>query len=465
MRTALALCVSTWFLTLPAASQDRYKAPSDSVFLLVVNPYKMYWVRGADTVGQPVHSVAVEAQAWRQAGPTLQVALRQLELDVNRKDKVDTFAISPFGAVQAINGKAPGLNARVDLLLRLPGRKLVKDLTWTDTLKARQAGPSGNDLYEIVRDYRVRRLFDSAGSRLAEVTSAGRAHYKHSWWLDSAAGQFLILDVAGPDTERFVFSVPAGQLLYRTWSMHLVGSGTIPDPGGGVDTVPAGLISGQTQNVISPRQAHLLLRSLPGPDTAITISAGGTVLLHTVRRNGDSIDAGMGRNDGLVGTARARFAAGVMQSYEAVWTDTSATPREMTIALAGDSLRIRDPAGGDTVVAIPSRWWGIADYAMNEFLVPTFLAHVPDGRDTSFAVYRPYARHWDTGVAGVRRIREHLVASYLLGTDTLRTFLLITKDGDLLFGENSGPDGAQRVPPEGSVRRAELEAVLRTLRP
>jgi hypothetical protein len=428
-----------------------------------VNPYKMYWVRGADTVGRPVHSVAVEAQAWRQAGPTLQVALRQLELDVNRKHKVDTFAISPFGAVQTINGQAPGLNERVDLLLRLPGRKLVKDLTWTDTLKSRQSGPSGTDFYDIIRNYRVRRLFDSAGNRLAEVTSVGNARYKHSWWLDSAAGQFLILDVAGPDTERFVFSVQSGQLLYRTWSMHLVGSGTIPDPSGGVDTVPAGLISGQTQNVISPQRARLLMRPLPGNDTAVTVSDGGTVLLHTVLRNGENIDAGMGRNDGLVGTARARFAAGVMQSYEAVWTDTSATPREMAITLAGDSLRIRDPDGGDSVVSIPSGWWGIADYAMNEFLVPTLLAHAPDGRDARFAVYRPYARHWDTGVAGVRRVGEHLVASYLLGTDTLRTFLLITKDGDLLFGENSGPDRAQRVPPEGSVRRAELEAILRTL--
>jgi hypothetical protein len=246
--------------------------------------------------------------------------------------------------------------------------------------------------------------------------------------------------------------------------MRLTGSATGMGGAGGPDTVPAGLISGETQEVISRERAHLLSRSLPGPDTALTIaSGGGPILLHTVRRQADSIEASLARNDGMLGTARARFAGAIVQSYDALWTDTAATPRHITIAVSGDTLRIRDPEQGDTAVPIPTQWWGVADYAMNEFLVPTFLAHAPDGSSAGFAIYRPYARHWDVGLASIRPLGEHFVASYRVGGDSLPTYLLITKDGDLLFGENSGPTKAQRLPPEGSPRRARLDELLKLL--
>ena len=67
-------------------------------------------------------------------------------------------------------------------------------------------------------------------------------------------------------------------------------------------------------------------------------------------------------------------------------------------------------------------------------------------------------------MASVRRLGENLVASYRLGDDSLPTNVLITHDGDLLFGENRGPTSAQRVPTEGSTRRATLDAILKTLR-
>jgi len=463
IRRLLGVCFVAAAAASTASAQDRYRPPADSVFMLLINPYKMYWVRGGDTVGEPVDAVSVEAQAWRSVGSQLQVAVRQLQLDVNRRSNVDTFAITPFGAVQTINGHAPGLNERVDFLLRLPGRKLAQDVSWSDTLRSTQGGRSGTDLYEVPRTYRVRRLFDSGGSPFAEITAVGVVHYRHSFWRDSVAGTFVQFDVTGPDTERFVFAVKSGQLLHRTWSMHLTGFATGMGGAGGPDTVPAGLISGETQDTISRAHAHLLTRSLPGADTAFTIaSGGGLILLHTVRRAGDSVEASLGRNDGMLGTARARFAAGIMQSYDALWTDTAATPRRMSIVLGGDSLRIRDAQGGDTTVVIPTPWWGVADYAMNEFLVPTYLAHSPDDSSASFAIYRPYARHWDVGVASVRRLGEHFVASYRLGSDSLATFLLITKDGDLLMGENSGPTRAQRVP-VGSARRARLEEILKLL--
>lgn len=463
MRSAMALSLCLAVLPQEAAGQERYLPQTDSIFVLLVNPYRMYWVRGGDTLSQPMHEVSVEAQRWDRDGQDLRVAVRQLLLNVHRRSKVDTFTVTSLGAVERINGHAPGLNERIDLVLRLPRRALVTGLTWADTLRSlHHSGPSQDGLYSVTRDYRVSRVFDSAGTRLGEVSATGVVHYRDSWWMDSTAGTFASIDVTGPDTERFVFDIRQGRLLSRYWSMNLTGQGTIPSDSGRIDTTAAGLISAMTQVVVAPDRAHLLLRPLPGLDTSMTVD-GGPVLVHTVRRESREIEAGMARNDGMVGTVHARFAGGLVESYEALWTDTAAAARQLSLTMDGDSLRIHEPGRTDTTVGIPERWWGVGDYAMNELLVPTFLAHPADGVAAPFAVYRPYPRHWDVGTASLRPLGENYVATYRLGSDTLPTLLLITKEGDLLLAQNSGPTGAHRVPSEGSSRSAQLEEILRTL--
>jgi len=463
MRGVVAAGLCLVVLAHQVAGQVTYRPSPDTIFVLLVNPYRMYWVRGGDTLSQPVHEVSVEAQRWDRDGQDLRVAVRQLLLNVQRRSKVDMFTVTSLGAVEKVNGHAPGLNERIDLVLRLPRRALVTGLTWTDTLRSLQrSGPSQDGLYSITRDYRVSRVFDSAGTRLGEVSATGIVHYRDSWWMDSTAGTFVSIDVTGPDTERFVFDMRQGRLVSRFWSMNLTGRGTLPSDSGRIDTTAAGLISAMTQMVVSPDRARLLVRPLPGLDTSVTLNTG-PVLLHTVLKQSQDIEAGMARNDGLVGTAHARFAGGRAESYEALWTDTAAAPRQVSIKRDGDSLRIRESGRNDTTIAIPVRWWGIGDYAMNELLVPTFLVHPADGEAIPFAVYRPYSRHWDVGTASLRPLGENYLGSYRLGGDSLPTYLLITKDGDLLYAENSGPTGAQRVPAEGSLRRARLEEILRTL--
>jgi hypothetical protein len=444
-------------------SGQEYHVPRDTVFVQLVNPYRMYFVRKGDTLSNPVTGVAVEAQHWDRDGARLRVTVRALQLDVTRRARVDTFTVTRRGAVELINGHTPGLNERVDLLLHLPGRPLTAGATWVDTLRSSHGGPKGDGLYSVARTYRVGRLFDSAGTTVAEVLANGVVHYRDSWWVDSSAGTFYSIDVTGPDTERYVFAVPQGRLLRRSWSMKLTGRGTLPAPGGGSDTVAAGLISGETQEDISPSRGRLVMRALPGADTSVTL-ATGPVLLHTVLRQPEEIQAGMARNDGMIGTVHACFAGGSTRSYDALWTDTSSLARRTTLTLSGDSLRIHEPGRADTATAIPARWWGVADYSMNELLVPPLLDRDADGVARPFAVYRPYPRHWDVGTASLRRVGKHLVATYRLGSDTTPTYLLITGDGDLLLGENSGPNGARRMPPEGSARRAQLEAILQALR-
>lgn len=446
----------------------QYRAPRDTQFVLLINPYRMYWVRGADTLSQDIHSVSVEAQSWRATGSLLSIAIRQLPLDVHRRVRVDTFVVTPQGVLQSVNGHPPGLNERVDLLLRIPKGALAPGRTWADTLLSEQDTPSGRRGFAVMRSYRVSRAYDSSGTRLVEVAATGVVHYRDRWWIDSVAGTWYSMDVSGSDTERFVYAVDLGRLMRRTWSMNLTGTGAVPSATGGMDTIPAGLISGEAQQVLAPERAHLLMRSMPGVDSAVTLSgrggSGGVIFLHTVARGPDLIESGMARNDGLLGTTSARFSGGVLQTFDAVWTDTAVTARHTTVSLSGDSLRIRDLGHSDTSVAIPAPSWAVGDYAMNELLVPSLLRHQADGVQTPFAIYRPYARHWDVGTATLRPLGEYLLASYLMRGDSLPTFLLTTKDGDLLMGENSGPKGAQRVPIPGSARRSRLDAFLKTLR-
>jgi hypothetical protein len=443
-----------------ATGQQQYRPPPDTVFVLLVNPYRMYWVRGTDTLSQPTHAVSVEAERWeqRKPGADLRVVVEHRDLDVHRRVKQDTFVVAPSGPVRTVNGHAPDMDERVDLLPRLPDRALRARLTWSDTLaSSKTAAPGGRKTFSVIRAWRVDRLFDSAGTRMAAISAAGDLHYRDGWWTDSAASAFVTLDVRGPMTEHALLAITTGQLLERAWSMTLRGTGTISGEHG-VDTVPAGLISAETQRTLSSAQAHLLARDLPGNDTSMSYSTG-PILLHVVDRHPEEISAAMARNDGLVGTTHARFANGLLVGYQATWTDTLST-RETKLDRVHDSLVIHDSGASDTSVAIPVRWWAVADYAMNELLVPVFLSHPADGASDSFAVFRPFPRHWDIGVASLRPLGENLVASYRLGTDTAATYLLITRDGDLLMAENSGPTGAQRVPLPGTTRRAQLQTIM-----
>lgn len=464
MCRSLMVCLWCLLTAQQLSGQSVYRATADTAFILLVNPYRMYWVRGTDTLSEPQHAVSVEAQRWEKDERQLRVTVRQWQLDVNRRIKVDTFSVAPEGAVVKINGHAPGLNERVDLLLRLPHAVLAPGLAWADTLRSPQgSGPLGDGLYEVKRSYRVDQLVDSNSTTFALVSASGLVHYRDSWWVDSAAGSFASIDVTGPVTERFLFAIRAGRLMERSWSMNLTGRGTLPADSGTVDTTVAGLVSAETQRIITSERAHLLTRALPGSDTTVSLNRG-PIFLHTVLRLPQVVESGMARNDGLVGTARARFVDGRVESVDVLWTDTAATPRHVVISNFHDSLLVRDAGQRDTTVAIPAAWWGVADYAMGELLVPVFLAHAPDSVATAFAIYRPFARHWDVGTAMLRPLGENFVASYRLGTDTAATFFLITKDGDLLMGENSDPTGAQRMPPEGSPRRARLDAILQRLR-
>ncbi|HWJ24404.1 MAG TPA: hypothetical protein VNS52_18740, partial [Gemmatimonadaceae bacterium] len=106
--------------------------------------------------------------------------------------------------------------------------------------------------------------------------------------------------------------------------------------------------------------------------------------------------------------------------------------------------------------------WGVADYAMEELIAPALLALPRDGAPHPFAVFRPFPGHWDAGTARAQE-RAGLVI-VVLGFEGAKDadVLLLTPDGDLLFGENAGLQHSRRGP-TNATRQARLEAALKEI--
>jgi hypothetical protein len=458
--------IVVWLLpqTIAAQAAPAYRAPVDTQYIEVSNPYHLYLIRGSDTVGNPIFEFSVVTQAWRATRGGFRIARRQTSLDVRRGVKIDTYDVAADGRVLRFNDTAASPRAAnpTSILLPLPSVPLARDVAWSDSESTPSFGAGGAHLYDISRHYRVTRMFDTLSRHVAEVASEGTVHYRYGWWADSASGTYAWIDVRGPVHESFLFDPIHGQLVARRWVMQLRGTGGGPTTSGRVDTVPAGLDASQSERWVTAERARLLLRPLPGRDSAISRSAHGSILLHTVERGANTIHVGFARNDGMVGTMQAQFDGRALVSYDAVWTDTSPTATTQRIERRGDHLFVR-AHGRDSLVAIPPGTWAVADIGVSEFLVPALESLPRDGAPHELAVFRPYLGRWEAGTATARSLTGGFVVMLQLGEKADQETLLITSDGDYVFGETAGPQPSQRVPPVGSSRRRQLEGWLKQL--
>jgi hypothetical protein len=450
------------FATAGAQAPARYRVARDTLRYEMDNPYRMYWVRGTDTLGLPQHELSVETHLWRGSEAQPEVVIRQLSLNVGRSTRTDTFGLAPNGRVEAINHRPPSGAQRIDLLLRLPSSPLGNGTRWTDTVQAIGKDRGGDEWYEVVREYRVVRLFDTLGTRgVADVAAQGTIRMRFGFWIDSATGKAAWIDVVGPVKETYLFDTAQGRLLRRSWTMDLRGRGVGPS---GPDTIPAGLRSEEVLTLSNSPRVRFLLTPLPGADTAISVNVDndGAVLLHTVARTPQRIVASLSRNDGMVGVASAEVDAARVKAYDATWAEAAAELRIQRVVVRKDSLVLQRTGKRDSVFAVPAASWGVADYSMQELLAPMLLAVPRDGAAHPFAVFRPYAAHWDTGTV-VARERGGLVLVVLrLSEKNGPETVLLTPDGDYLFGENSGPTKARRVPTD-TARQKQLQAALKRL--
>jgi hypothetical protein len=327
----------------------------------------------------------------------------------------------------------------------LPDRPLRAGVRWTDTTGTGTGNAAGGEERdETIREWHVLRLFDTLGTRAAEVEARGTWHMKSNYSEDSATHRLSWMDVQGPMEEHDIFDITRGRLIERAWQMDLRGRG-VP-PSGPPDTVPAGLHSSERVRLSDTPRTRFLLRALPGADTSVTVDTHGTaILLHTIARENGRITSSLSRDDGTVGVAAVEYDGAVPRKYSGSWVDAGDDIIEQHLRRDGARLLVKRSGAHDTALVVPGGAWSIADDAMNELLAPALLSLRRDSVEHPFAVYRPRAGHWDSGTATVQVRAGLLVTTLKLGSAPPRV-LVFSPDGDLLIGLNTEPADGRRFP-------------------
>jgi hypothetical protein len=229
-----------------AQAPARYLPSPDTLRYESLNSYLTYFVRGRDTLGRPVSIRTLEFRRGRAVASGLEFWVRVQGTEPNPSRSEQTYTVTPSGRVLTVDGRPVGevSNARVDLLPRFAatGGVLEPGVAWNDTVSLRSTESHGPTHYSVRRSYRVLRVVDSAGTRLAQLVAQGDMRLRQGGWQDSAQALVWWQEVAGPVTDTVWFDTRAGRVRASFSVMHLVGSGGFGPRGGGT-TMPTGLRS------------------------------------------------------------------------------------------------------------------------------------------------------------------------------------------------------------------------------
>jgi hypothetical protein len=226
------------------AQAIRYQPSTDTLRYQSLNFYRLYFVRGADTLGEPISTTTRESRYLRRVGAGLELWTR-LEGSEGFSAQ-ETYSLTPEGRVTSVGGCAVRdvPNARVDILPRLPtaARSLDRGVQWRDTVSVEGTQSYGATRYQVRRNYRVVRTVDSANARLALIVADGEMKLRQGGWQDSAQGLVWWQEVTGPIADTIWFDTRAGNVHTSVAVMNLSGTGGFGPPGGGI-SMPSGLRS------------------------------------------------------------------------------------------------------------------------------------------------------------------------------------------------------------------------------
>jgi hypothetical protein len=104
------------------AQQPVYRATPDTLRYESLNSYLLYFVRGSDTLGQPVATRTLESRYFSSNGGNLNIWVRLEGTGEFTFRSEQTYMVAPNGQLLSVAGRpvADAPTARVDLLPRLP---------------------------------------------------------------------------------------------------------------------------------------------------------------------------------------------------------------------------------------------------------------------------------------------------------------------------------------------------------
>jgi len=175
------------------------------------------------------------------------------------------------------------------------------------------------------------------------------------------------------------------------------------------------------------------------------------VLYNTVRRTADTIESSLVRLDTTVGTAVAVWNNGRQVQVNVTWTHRDSTSLRLQVTTSGGVITFRGTV--DTSFSATNMPWAVADYGMDDQLVPLILG-LPFGVSREVTVFRPFPRKWDAMTVSVRRTNDAILADLANGPGDTDHWI-ITLDGALVRVTRDKYPNLERRPLEQTPRMAD----------
>lgn len=189
------------------------------------------------------------------------------------------------------------------------------------------------------------------------------------------------------------------------------------------------------QEELSPEVIHAraiailsygLARPIPAGDTFVTWTPK-PAWYTTVSRTDSTVASSLVSLDGIVRTAEAVWQEGLQREVSIRWTQNTHTLMELNGRFEAGVIHISGVR--DTALQAPSLPWAVADYGMEDQLLPLIQAAGAGTR--RLAIYRPSPSKWDTITIACTRTRGATLATET-EPDGEHLFWTITADGALV---------------------------------
>ena len=223
--------------------------------------------------------------------------------------------------------------------------------------------------------------------------------------------------------------------------------------------LPAPVAPAQAEDV-SPEVLHArgaailscgVCRPIPAGDTLVTWSPKPDHYT-TVSRTDSTVASSLVSTDGVIGTAEAVWHGGLQRAATILWTKNRDTLMSLNVRLEAGVIHL---AGArDTAIQAPSLPWAVADYGMEDQLLPLIQAAGVHRRPVRLAIYRPLPSKWDTITIACRRTHGATLATETV-PDGEHVFWTITADGALVRLTRDRDRDFERRPLEMSNRVAD----------
>jgi hypothetical protein len=228
--------------------------------------------------------------------------------------------------------------------------------------------------------------------------------------------------------------------------------------------VPASSLNAQTPGEV--REFHdsatslihrMSSRALTPGDTFFTWNPRPGGLIHTVASDQAGTRSSLLRGDGMIGTANIHWQGSHPSEFEVEWTKRDSISGKPIKDIeshghaVGDTLHVSGTKPLNT--PLPKGFWAVADFGMEEALIPLTAMLPSTGVSQRVAVFRPWHGRWDTISVAVHDTAGFRLAD-LWSDQKTHELMVVTARGELLWIGRFDQPGERR-PLEGSARYQE----------